>query len=57
MVKWDIRLSLARVKEKEDRKDKDERLAYYCHEQEEEKWKLTEAIVNTGCETTIVGEL
>ena len=43
--------------QKEDRKDKEERVVYYCHKNEEEKWKIMEAIVDTGCEATIVGEL
>ena len=42
--------------QRKDRKEKEEWFVYYCHEQEE-KWKIMEAIVDTGCEATIIGEL
>ena len=39
------------------RKEKEEQVVYYCHEHEEEKWKIMEAVVDTSCEAIIVGEL
>ena len=42
---------------KENRKKKEERVIYYCHKHEEKKWKIMEAIVDTGCEAAINEEL
>ena len=32
-------------------------MAYYCWEQDEERWEVLKAIVNTGCEAIIIGDL
>ena len=42
---------------KEKDKQQDKYMLYYCPKQEEESWGVIEAIVDTGCEATIIGEL
>ena len=41
-----------------DEAKQEEHVVYYCLEQEdEERWEVLEAIGDTGCEVTIIGEL
>ena len=50
-----------RVEKTEDKRTEEdkqqEHVVYYCPEQDKEKWEIIEAIVDTGCEATIIGEL